>query len=70
MIVVQHPQWIQTRDLRDIALLPVDPPEINAFVFLWKKHTFEICFQEFAACDVKINGSFVFGIYISQDMPL
>ena len=66
MIVVQHPQRIQTGDLRDIALLPVNPPEINAFIFFWMKYTFEICFQEFAACDVKIDGSFVFGIYISQ----
>ena len=66
MIVVQHPQRIQPGNLGDIALLPVDPPEINAFVFLWMKYTFEICFQEFAACDVKIDGSFVFGIYISQ----
>lgn len=32
MVVVQHPQRVHTGDLGVRALLPVDPPEIDAFV--------------------------------------
>jgi hypothetical protein len=33
MIVVQHPQRVDAGDFRVRTLLPVDPPEIDAFVF-------------------------------------
>ena len=54
MIMVEHPQRVQALDLRGIPLLPVNPPEINAFFFHGMKYRFKICFQELRIRHVKL----------------
>ena len=54
MIMVEHPQRVQALDLRGIPLLPVNPPEINAFFLHRMKYRFKICFQELRIRHVKL----------------
>ena len=35
MVMIQHPQRIQSRYFRQSSLLPVQPPEIHSLFFIW-----------------------------------
>ena len=62
MIMVQHPQGIQTGDLRSVSLLPVDPPEINSCFFVWVMQIRKIRVQELLIRYVKVNELFFFPV--------
>ena len=55
MIMVEHPERIQAFDLRGIPLLPVNPPEVYAFLLHGMKYRLEICLQELGIRHVKLH---------------
>jgi hypothetical protein len=56
MVVVQHPQRVDTGDLGVRALLPVDPPEIDAFVLKRVGEGVEVRGEEGAVGAVERDG--------------
>jgi hypothetical protein len=61
MVVVQHPQRVDTGDLGVRALLPVDPPEIDAFVLKRVGEGVEVRGEEGAVGAVERDGLAVSG---------
>ena len=61
--MVQYPQRVKPFDLAVAALLPVNPPKIDAFFFSWMVQIFKICFQIFRIGKVAEHWIFVFIIY-------
>ena len=55
MVVIQHPQRIDTLDLGMRTLLPINPPEIHAFVFEGMVQLFEIGFEKVLVCTFEWN---------------
>ena len=51
--MIQHPQRIQSRNLGDSPLLPVQPPEIHTLFFHRMMQFLEICFNKLRVCHVK-----------------
>ena len=55
MVVIEHPQRIKARHLRDTALLPVKPPEIDAILFIRMINVSESCLYIRRIRDVEGN---------------
>ena len=62
MIMVQHPQRIQSRHFGNSSLLPVKPPEIHAFFFQRMMQFFQIHFHEMWICRIKLYRDLTFRI--------
>ena len=62
MIVVQHPERIQSFHLRSDTLLPVNPPEINAFLFSRVMQISKICLHELLIRHIKLDWQLLFTI--------
>ena len=53
VIVVQHPERIQSRNLGYSSLLPVKPPEVYSLFFHRMMQFLKICLNEFRICHIK-----------------
>ena len=58
VIVVQRPQGIQPRERGGLALLPVDPPEIDPLVLQRMVQQLQICVHEAWICNLKRHNLF------------
>jgi hypothetical protein len=61
MVVVQRPERVETAQAGRISLLPVDPPEIDAFVLQRMVQVVEIRFYEPLVSMANGTRSFVSG---------
>ena len=55
VVVVQHPERVQARDLRPGALLPVHPPEVHSGLLVGVVEVLEIRLQELRVGDVELH---------------
>ena len=62
MVMVQHPQRIQSRNLRDGSLLPVQPPEVHAFLLQRMMQILQVDFHEFGIRRVKLYRNLAGGV--------
>ena len=62
MIVVQHPEGIQSFYLAESSGLPVQPPEIDSLLFHRMENMLKACFQEFWICRIKVYRLFLLPI--------
>ena len=63
VIVIQTPQGIKPRNVAVLALLPVNPPETHALLFIRMVQKIEICFQKRLIAQFEIDLLFDFGIF-------
>ena len=56
--MIQRPKWVKTFQLRFFALLPVNPPEINAVIFIWMVQNVKVRLDELHIRKVKFNRLF------------
>lgn len=54
VVVVQYPKRIDTLHSGVLSLLPINPPEIYAFVFEWAMQDIEKRFQEPTISDIEV----------------
>ena len=62
MIVIQSPEGIKTGNGGFCALLPVNPPEIDAHFFVGVMKNFKVVFGKFPVRNIKFDGLFFVGI--------
>ena len=55
VIVIQYPKGIDTLHSRELSLLPINPPEVDALVFEWAVQDIEKSFQETAIGNIKVD---------------
>jgi hypothetical protein len=54
--MVKHPHGVHTFFSRESALLPIDPPEINTFIFEWVMDLLKVGFEECSISRVEEDG--------------
>ena len=64
MIVVQHPQRIQSFHFADSTGLPVYPPEVHALFLLWMEDVTEAGFEKIRIGDIEYDR--LFGLWINS----
>lgn len=54
--VIEDPKWVYTWNFGYIALLPIEPPEVDAFIFEWMMDSFEVSLDECLVGAVEFDG--------------
>ena len=66
MIMIERPKRVKPLDLGLCALLPIEPPKINAIIFITVMKEFEIAFNKFRVGYIK--GDFLFALFVFCDI--
>ena len=62
MVVVQHPERVQSLYSAVLSLLPVNPPEVHSDFLIGMVQVFKISLQKFNAGHIKVNRVLMFHI--------
>jgi hypothetical protein len=55
MKVIEYPKRVNPFNVRTVPLLPVNPPKVHSFCFMFMVDNIEIGIHEFAICTIKVD---------------